>query len=79
MPIVTIETRAELNRQIKNMRKFLKEGAEELYTTEAGEEITIKIDQTLTQDSTGTMVYLQLEAMEVEKINIYVDGVRVID
>ena len=34
----------------------------------AGEEITIKIDQTLTQDSTGTMVYLQLEAMEVEKI-----------
>lgn len=33
-----------------------------------GEEITIKIDQTLTQDSTGTMVYLQLEAMDVEKI-----------
>lgn len=34
----------------------------------AGEEITVKIDQTLTQDSTGTMVYLQLEAMEVEEI-----------
>lgn len=33
-----------------------------------GEEITIKIDQTLTQDSTGTMVYLQLEAMNVDKI-----------
>ena len=33
-----------------------------------GEEITIKIDQTLTQDSTGTMVYLQLEAMDVEEI-----------
>ena len=32
----------------------------------AGNEITIKIDQTLTQDSTGTMVYLQLEAMEVD-------------
>jgi aconitate hydratase len=29
-----------------------------------GEEITIRIDQTLTQDSTGTMVYLQLEAMD---------------
>ncbi len=29
-----------------------------------GEEIKIKIDQTLTQDSTGTMVYLQLEAMD---------------
>lgn len=34
----------------------------------AGEEITIKMDQTLTQDSTGTMVYLQLEAMDVEKV-----------
>lgn len=33
-----------------------------------GEEITIRIDQTLTQDSTGTMVYLQLEAMDVERI-----------
>ena len=33
-----------------------------------GEEITIKIDQTLTQDSTGTMVYLQLEAMNIDKI-----------
>ena len=34
----------------------------------AGNEIKIKIDQTLTQDSTGTMVYLQLEAMDVDKI-----------
>lgn len=34
----------------------------------AGEEIIIKIDQTLTQDSTGTMVYLQLEAMEVDRV-----------
>ena len=33
-----------------------------------GEEITIKIDQTLTQDSTGTMVYLQLEALGVKKL-----------
>lgn len=33
-----------------------------------GNEITIKIDQTLTQDSTGTMVYLQLEAMDVDQI-----------
>lgn len=37
-------------------------------TLSPGEEIKIKIDQTLTQDSTGTMVYLQLEAMDVEKI-----------
>lgn len=33
-----------------------------------GEEIKIKMDQTLTQDSTGTMVYLQLEAMGIEKV-----------
>lgn len=33
-----------------------------------GEDITIKIDQTLTQDSTGTMVYLQLEAIDPEHI-----------
>ena len=33
-----------------------------------GTEITIRMDQTLTQDSTGTMVYLQLEAMNIEKI-----------
>ena len=46
----TIETRAELNRQIKNMRKFLKEGAEELYTTEAGEEITKWENQLLRQE-----------------------------
>lgn len=34
----------------------------------AGNEIAIKIDQTLTQDSTGTMVYLQLEAMDIKEI-----------
>ncbi len=34
----------------------------------AGQEIGIRIDQTLTQDSTGTMAYLQLEAMEVDRV-----------
>ena len=34
----------------------------------AGEEIAISIDQTLTQDSTGTMAYLQLEAMNIDQI-----------
>ena len=34
----------------------------------AGEEIAIIIDQTLTQDSTGTMAYLQLEAMNIDQI-----------
>ncbi|NTW70739.1 MAG: aconitate hydratase [Eubacteriaceae bacterium] len=33
-----------------------------------GTEIGIRIDQTLTQDSTGTMAYLQFEAMEVPRV-----------
>lgn len=32
-----------------------------------GEEISIKIDQTLTQDATGTLVMLELEAMNIHK------------
>ncbi len=35
---------------------------------EPGKEIAIKIDQTLTQDATGTMAYLQFEAMGASKI-----------
>ncbi|MDG6221275.1 MAG: aconitase family protein, partial [Candidatus Thermoplasmatota archaeon] len=34
----------------------------------AGEEIGIKIDQTITQDATGTMAYLQLEAMGIDRV-----------
>lgn len=33
-----------------------------------GSEINIKIDHTLTQDATGTMAYLELEAMGVERV-----------
>ncbi len=33
-----------------------------------GEEISIRIDQTLTQDSTGTMAYLQFEAIGVPQV-----------
>lgn len=33
-----------------------------------GEEIAVKIDQTLTQDATGTMAYLQFEAMGIDKV-----------
>ena len=33
-----------------------------------GKEIAIKIDQTLTQDATGTMAYLQFEAMGVPRV-----------
>lgn len=34
----------------------------------AGEEISIKIDQTLTQDATGTMSYLAFEALGIPKV-----------
>ena len=34
----------------------------------AGKEIGLKIDQTLTQDATGTMAYLQFEAMGIERV-----------
>ncbi|HHX87180.1 MAG TPA: aconitate hydratase, partial [Firmicutes bacterium] len=33
-----------------------------------GEEIGLRIDQTLTQDATGTMAYLQLEALGVDRV-----------
>ena len=33
-----------------------------------GGEIGIRIDQTLTQDATGTAVYLQLEAMDIDRV-----------
>ncbi len=35
---------------------------------EAGKEIGLKIDQTLTQDATGTMAYLQFEAMGIDRV-----------
>lgn len=47
----------------KILRKHLVEG-----NLTPGNSIGIKIDQTLTQDSTGTMAYLQLEAMDIEKV-----------
>lgn len=34
----------------------------------AGSEISIRIDQTLTQDSTGTMAYLQFEAIGIPRV-----------
>lgn len=35
---------------------------------EPGKEISIRIDQTLTQDSTGTMAYLQFEAIGIPRV-----------
>jgi aconitate hydratase len=47
----------------KILDKHIVEGKPEI-----GKEIGIKIDQTLTQDATGTMAYLQFEAMGVPKV-----------
>ena len=33
-----------------------------------GEEIAIHIDQTLTQDATGTMAYLEFETMGLDRV-----------
>ena len=33
-----------------------------------GQPVSLKIDQTLTQDATGTMAYLELEAMGVDRV-----------
>ena len=33
-----------------------------------GEEIGLRIDQTLTQDATGTMAYLEFETMEIPSV-----------
>ena len=35
---------------------------------ERGQEIAIRIDQTLTQDATGTMVMLELEALALDRV-----------
>ena len=62
-----------MNLAYKILRSKLKDGK-----LVPGEQIGIQIDQTLTQDSTGTMAYLQLEAMNikhvaVEKAVAYID------
>ena len=51
------------NLTYKILKKHLVEG-----DLKPGNFVSIKIDQTLTQDSTGTMAYLQLEAMHIDKV-----------
>ncbi len=47
----------------KILREHILEGI-----PKAGEEISLRIDHTLTQDATGTMAYLQFEAIGIERI-----------
>lgn len=46
----------------KILKQHIVEGA-----AVAGEEVALKIDNTLTQDATGTMAYLQFEAIGIER------------
>ena len=48
--------------------KILKKHIAKGITPKAGEEIVLKIDHTLTQDATGTMAYLQFEAIGLERV-----------
>ncbi len=41
---------------------------------EPGEEISLRIDQTLTQDATGTLVMLELEAMGLDRVHTEVSA-----
>ena len=52
-----------MNLARKIIKKHLVSGS-----MEVGSEVALKIDQTLTQDATGTMAYLQFEAMNVPKV-----------
>ena len=52
-----------LNVPQKILKEHLLEG-----TLTPGEAIAIKVDQTLTQDATGTMAYLQFEAMGIPRV-----------
>lgn len=52
-----------LNVARKLMQSHLVEG-----NLRAGEEIALRIDQTLTQDATGTLVMLELEAMNLDRV-----------
>ncbi len=53
----------EQNLVEKILRSHLLEG-----DYEPGKEIAVRIDQTLTQDATGTMAFLQFEAMGVQRV-----------
>ena len=58
-----------LNVSEKLIQSHLEEGE-----MEPGEEISLKMDQTLTQDATGTMVMLEFEAMGIPRVETEVSA-----
>src|SRR5699024_7852098 len=63
------ESEMQLNVAQKLIREHLLSGE-----MTPGEEIGLKIDQTLTQDATGTMVMLELEAMNLDRVKTEVSA-----
>lgn len=49
-------------------QKIIKEHLLEGDITKIGSDIALKIDQTLTQDATGTMAYLEFETMGIDRV-----------
>ncbi len=66
------ELRRPLEKEAITMKKNLVEKIIETHVVEGrmetGSDVSIKIDQTLTQDATGTMAYLQFEAMGIDRV-----------
>lgn len=62
-----ITTRRELNRLINSLRRFQREGAEDLYTTQAGEEITKWERRELGIQSRIAQTRLRAELKNLEK------------
>jgi hypothetical protein len=60
-----IKTRSELNRVLNSLKRFGREGAEALYTTKAGEEITKWEKKELTIQSSIAKRRLQKELKEL--------------
>lgn len=63
----TITTRQELNRIINSLRRFQKEGAEDLYKTEAGEELTKWEYQELNRLKNQALKRLNIEKASLEE------------
>ena len=49
-------------------QKIIKSHLVEGDMTEVGSQIALRIDQTLTQDATGTMAYLEFETMGIPRV-----------
>ena len=65
-----IHTRAELNRVISSLRRFSKEGAEEIYTNNAGEVMTNWEHNELVRQQRIAERNLRNEAKELEQPNL---------